>query len=279
MKGNYLKTADHAYIYYEKQGEGIPLILEPGFMCTTEFFNQNVEELSKYYQVITFDPRGQGRSSKTCNKNTLEGNADDIAELIEFLKLNNVILCGWSIAGSIVATYCHKYGCSDLAGIGIIDTPLYPFGSGIWNGYGYKDYAIDSYQEMMNNWYLNPDPYYQRLTDKMTMRELTEQEELFIKKELMKTSFWTGMELHFDFCHTDCTAFLKEITVPIAFFAADSKIYPKGIDMARYYMEQVDVPAKLYEYYKGGHMLFYDEAEKFHTDIKEFVGLCVEHKR
>lgn len=278
MKGSYLKTTDNAYIYYETHGEGTTLILEPGFMCTTEFFNRNIEELSQTCQVITFDPRGQGRSSKTLSRNTLERNADDISELIDFLQLGRVILCGWSIAGSIVASYWHKYGCSRLAGVGIIDTPLYPFGDGEWNSYGYKNSDIDSYWTMMNNWYLNPDLYYQRLTDKMTMRPLLKEEEAFIKNELKKAAFWTGMELHFDFCQTDCTPFLEELSVPAAFFAADSKIYPKGIDMARHYMEKVTVPARLYEYYKGGHMLFYDEAEKFHRDMNEFIQLCLEFK-
>lgn len=65
-RNNYFRTSDNAILYFEDHSpeKGSPIVLVPGFCCTTRFFENNLEALSKEHRVITFDPRGQGSSSK-----------------------------------------------------------------------------------------------------------------------------------------------------------------------------------------------------------------------
>ena len=126
-KNNFFRTSDGACIYFEDQGEGTPIILVPGFLCTTRFFQRNVPELSKHYRVITMDPRGQGYSSKTLQGNQIKRHAQDIRELVEHLKLKDAILLGWSVAASVVVTYAADYQEYGLAGLALVDGSLYPF--------------------------------------------------------------------------------------------------------------------------------------------------------
>ena len=76
--GDYLEVAPGIEIYYE--GEGIPLILVPGWTFTTKVFDHQFAEFSGTHRVISFDPRSHGRSTVT-----LEGNnyATQAAEKVD----------------------------------------------------------------------------------------------------------------------------------------------------------------------------------------------------
>lgn len=91
---NFFTTSDGIHIYFEDRGSGLPIVMVPGFLCTTKFFEKNAEVLSKEFRVITMDLRGQGNSSKTCQGNTIRRNAQDIKELIDHLGLEHVVLLG-----------------------------------------------------------------------------------------------------------------------------------------------------------------------------------------
>ena len=88
----FFTTSDGIHIYFEDRGSGLPIVMVPGFLCTTKFYEKNAEVLSKEFRVITMDPRGQGNSSKTCQGNTIRRNAQDIKELIDQLGLEHVVL-------------------------------------------------------------------------------------------------------------------------------------------------------------------------------------------
>ena len=65
-KNNFFRTSDDAILYFEDHSpeKGSPIVLVPGYCCSTKFFANNIPVLSQEHRVITFDPRGQGASSK-----------------------------------------------------------------------------------------------------------------------------------------------------------------------------------------------------------------------
>ena len=60
---------------------------------------------SRGYRCIAHDCRGHGRSSQPWHGNDLDTYADDLAELINYLKLRGVVHVGHSIGGGEVARY------------------------------------------------------------------------------------------------------------------------------------------------------------------------------
>lgn len=50
---NFFTTSDGTHIYFEDRGQGTALIMVPGFLYTTKFFEKNAEVLSKDFRVIT----------------------------------------------------------------------------------------------------------------------------------------------------------------------------------------------------------------------------------
>ena len=98
----FFTTSDQAHLYYEVHGKGQPLFLVHGWQCSSRFWQHNIPELSKHFQVIVMDNRGHGKSSKGLQGQIVARYAQDIRELSEFLGLKNFILLGWSLGGPTV---------------------------------------------------------------------------------------------------------------------------------------------------------------------------------
>jgi non-heme chloroperoxidase len=67
------------------------------------------------FRVIAHDRRGHGRSSQAWFGNDMDGYADDLAEVIETLDLQNVTLVGHSTGGGEVARYIGRHGTQRVA--------------------------------------------------------------------------------------------------------------------------------------------------------------------
>jgi non-heme chloroperoxidase len=70
---------------------------------------------SRGYRVIAHDRRGHGRSSQPWNGNDLDTYADDLAELVRTLDLNNAIHVGHSTGGGEVVRYIGRHGTKRVA--------------------------------------------------------------------------------------------------------------------------------------------------------------------
>jgi non-heme chloroperoxidase len=119
---DYLETRDGAKIYYQDQGEGQPILLVHGWMCSSKFWQKNVPELANQFRVVTIDLRGHGNSSKVLTGHSVGQYARDVREVIEHLMLQDVVLVGWSLGGPVVLSYYQQYGrASHLKALGLVD--------------------------------------------------------------------------------------------------------------------------------------------------------------
>jgi len=95
---------------YDVQGSGDPLVLVPGFASGGWSWSWQIPELSKSYEVITFDPIGIGRS--TINHDgtvSIAAIAGDIAALIDSLGLERVNVLGISFGGFVAQEFALRY--------------------------------------------------------------------------------------------------------------------------------------------------------------------------
>jgi non-heme chloroperoxidase len=72
------------------------------------------------YRVIAHDRRGHGRSSQPWDGNDLDAYADDLAELVEFLDLENAVHVGHSTGGGEVVRYISRHGEQRVAKVVLI---------------------------------------------------------------------------------------------------------------------------------------------------------------
>jgi pimeloyl-ACP methyl ester carboxylesterase len=97
-------------LYYESHGKGEPLVLIPGTGFAGNVWDPyQVPGLSKDLQVITFDPRGCGRSSAPEGIYTIEQMANDVAVLLDHLGVESAHVLGHSMGGRIAIAFALAY--------------------------------------------------------------------------------------------------------------------------------------------------------------------------
>lgn len=86
-------------MYYEIYGAGKPLLIIHGNGGSIKDFNKQIPYFSKKYKVILADSRAQGKSTDAGDSLTYEMMADDLAALLDKLRLDSCYVIGWSDGG------------------------------------------------------------------------------------------------------------------------------------------------------------------------------------
>jgi pimeloyl-ACP methyl ester carboxylesterase len=93
-----------ATLYYEIYGQGSPVLFIHGGYRSMIDFEKNIPVIAKHFMVIAVDSRGFGRSTNLMDSMSYELLTDDMNQLLTYLKLDSVAVCGFS-DGGIVALY------------------------------------------------------------------------------------------------------------------------------------------------------------------------------
>jgi pimeloyl-ACP methyl ester carboxylesterase len=88
-------------MYYEVYGSGRPLILLHGGLGAIEMFSEILPALSKDRQVIAVDLQAHGRTADIDRPLSYEAMAEDIAALVQYLKIENADVMGYSVGGEV----------------------------------------------------------------------------------------------------------------------------------------------------------------------------------
>jgi pimeloyl-ACP methyl ester carboxylesterase len=268
---HYLETGDGAKIYYEDQGEGQPILLVHGWMCSSKFWQKNVPELANAFRVVTLDLRGHGNSSKALTGHTIGQYARDVREIIEHLGLQETVLVGWSLGGPVVLSYYEQYGSDTrLKALGLLDTAPFPFSPASWNSHVLRNYNYDGMHATFADYTADPRKFASAFTTRMFKQKPSDAEMDWVVAELMKTPTWIAEAAYSDFLMSDHTKSLPAIKVPVIVFAANSGIFRNGIAMGKAIANQVP-QGTFIPFEDAGHILFYEQPQKFNTALTDFV--------
>ncbi len=89
-------------MYYELHGSGDPVVLLHGsFMTITNNWTDWIEALSRTRKVIAVELQGHGRTADIKRDFSFEALADDVAALLDHLKIPRADLIGYSMGGGV----------------------------------------------------------------------------------------------------------------------------------------------------------------------------------
>lgn len=122
----FVTADDGARIHYLEGGTPShrpALIFIPGWTWTAEVWAGQMRRVEDR-AVFAMDPRSQGRSSKTYERNSPEGRAADIEALLRRVGDEPVVLVGWSQGVQDIAAYVARYGTGRIAGLVLVDSAI-----------------------------------------------------------------------------------------------------------------------------------------------------------
>ncbi|MDP7019208.1 MAG: alpha/beta fold hydrolase [Pirellulaceae bacterium] len=104
------KTVGGGELSYMDQGNGRPLLLIHGFPFDHTMWREQMHGLADRFRVIAPDLRGFGKSPAVVEPMTMDRYADELAELLDALKVDEpVVYIGLSMGGYIGWQFYHRH--------------------------------------------------------------------------------------------------------------------------------------------------------------------------
>lgn len=95
---------------YEVSGAGgVPVVLLHGFPFNRTLWREQVEALRERYTVITVDLRGHGETPATHAPATMEEMAEDVAALLDKLRIERIVVGGLSMGGYVALAFYRLF--------------------------------------------------------------------------------------------------------------------------------------------------------------------------
>lgn len=260
-----IEIEDGVEIYYEDYGQGDPLVFIPGLTCTTEFFQHNLEALAANNRIISYDPRSQGNSTITETGNNFAQRGRDLAAFIDALKLDNVVIAGWSLGAYDAYAYFERFGLDKIKAFVNIDMPpkVIQINEDDWSE-GSIDVVHGMYSAI-----LAPDqpPFMQAYAHYMIIRDATDEEVNWIVAQSLKTPPVIAAQIVADASFCD----FSEIVCKIANDTPVMHFIKEDWSIAAINWLDKHTPNVRKEV-MGGHMGFWEEPDVFNAKFLKFLN-------
>ncbi|WP_446898335.1 alpha/beta fold hydrolase [Clostridium sp. LBM24168] len=270
---SYFLTDDNTKLYYEVAGEGEKtIVFIHGWSASHLFFKKQIPVLSKTYKVVGYDLRGHGLSEESKDGYNLPQYAQDLKNLIDHLKLKNVVLVGWSMGTHIIFEYIKQFGCSSLYKIVLIDMTAKlitddNYKDGLYGKFTHED-NLNTLEAMNTNWKAFADVFTPAIFAKSGCKDKEELDwtykEEYKNSPTVMTRMWVSMSIQ------DYRDVLDKIDIPtLITFGEESCLYmPENSE----YLNKMIKGSKKVGFPGCGHSLILEDPDKFNREVENFIG-------
>ena len=270
---NRLQVSDDLSLYYETAGQGeIPIVFVPGWTMSSAVFERQRAHFanSDRFRYFSYDPRGQGRSSKPTQGHTYAQHGRDLHAFLEGLGLEQVVLVGWSFGVLDVTSYLQQFGADNVRALVLIDGTPKTTG---------KDSTKDWAWVGDDNWLSNNQSYTVDLLTEKREQRMREFCEWMLEKPTPEQVRWsTAISLQtpgWIAALTNATAnnanyedALKALDpkLPLLFVMGEEHWHP----VVDEWIKANTPSAKLVT--MGRHLMFWQRSEEFNTELDKFLN-------
>jgi pimeloyl-ACP methyl ester carboxylesterase len=133
----FLETRDGIELFYEQHGRGMPLVFVHGLFGVTEHWQLQIGPFAHTHNVIAYDLRGSGRSSKPrAEVYAITEHADDLRALLDGVSVRQpAVIVGHSMGSCVAIEFALSYP-ERVAGLCVVD------------GFACGEHCIVNYDEM-----------------------------------------------------------------------------------------------------------------------------------
>lgn len=251
-------------IYYEFHGPASApiLVLNNGvIMNASTSWMLQTPSLSRHFRLLQYDMRGQGQTDHPVSAYNLELHADDLAGLLENLKVDKAHVAGISYGGEVSQVFALKYPQKTLSLI-LADT--------VSEVHDELRIIVQSWIDALKSgdsmaffnvtvpWNFSP----QFIIDNQALMEDA-------KKRYAQLDFPAVMRLCESFLQVNTTSYLPEIQVPTCIIVGEKDLL-KGSKYAE--ILQRGIPhSELHVIPGAGHATCWEKAEEFNTIVLGFL--------
>jgi pimeloyl-ACP methyl ester carboxylesterase len=128
-------------MYYEIHGKGEPVVLLHGSFMTLTNFNwpDLIAALSKSRQVIAVEMQGHGRTADIDRDFSYENLADDVAAMLDYLKIEKADVIGYSMGAGVAMQMAIRHPDNVRKVVSV---------SGVFRHDGWVKEALDAFRHM-----------------------------------------------------------------------------------------------------------------------------------
>jgi non-heme chloroperoxidase len=231
------------------------ILFVPGWTMPGWIWEKQIDYFSEDWRVVAMDPRSQGDSSKNATDFSPAARARDIKAVIDHLKLAPVIIVGWSMAVSDIASYVNQFGTRSLAGIVFVD--------GIAGVDGGIPKGIQEFADSLKAERQKQAPDFVR---SMFHKPQSEDYLSRLTKASLEMPTNAAIDAFTGLWASDNRGALPRIDKPTLIVVSRNSMLPRYQDM------QKTIPnARLEIFEDVGHALFVDDPDRFNGLLEDFI--------
>ncbi len=118
-----ISTRDNVSLYAKVWGKGRPVVLLHGWPLSADSWDDIAMSLVEAgYRTIAYDRRGFGRSAQPWNGYDYDSLTDDLKDVMEFWRVEDATLIGFSMGGGEVARYLTNYAGANVRSIALVSS-------------------------------------------------------------------------------------------------------------------------------------------------------------
>ena len=256
-------TSDGVKIAYSQTGEGKNLVMVHGYGCSSLYFKRNIPVLAKKFKVTAIDLRGHGESEKTAKGPRVSRLAADIHELLEHLGISDAVYLGWSMGCSVGWSYWDLFQADRLSKFIFVDEPALGLDTPS------NPSHLLNYQQtidFMGSLAADKQTTLNGFIDGIVIHKENDVSDLIESSCKVEPGF--AGRLFYNHMVTDWSDVLPTIDIPALVISGGKSFFNPELVKATAKL----VPrAKLEIFPETGHLMFFEEAERFNSIVTEFI--------
>jgi len=271
MKCNeFIEVEPNIHLHVRDWGQGKTIVFIPGWPLSHEMFEYQFTQLPLHgFRCIGITQRGFGKSSKPWGEYNYDVFADDIKKVLETLDLRDITLAGHSMGGAVSLHYMMRHKADRVSKLALFGAAAPSFTKRPNFPYGVEPAVVDGFIEAC---------FKDRARLNKDFGKIFFRTENAVSPELGNWFHNMGMEAS-PHATAACLSALRDsdlrddlshINVPtMIFHSTKDKICPFELAEA---MNTGIKGSKLIRFENSGHGLFYEEKDKFNTELINFIG-------